>query len=327
MKICPNCGKEIAEGSVFCEYCGAKVNKKSSKRWSWIVVIVVCFAVAAFFLMRGGEDGGAVGGSNSDLVQMNIKGSIKALNEITYFSNPSTGEELNTSNHCGLFDGGTFGSYVYSDEHIANIFYKKWFLSQISNCEIKFNKQGNITSIRSLDPEGGHVRYRYDGDQRVIEMDSRFESKNQDEGQIMYSYEVKDGLVITEHQKQLTEYAPWEMDVLYSYDNNNLIKAIYTTPKNTGYFEYSNNQLINIRLTDYFGIGYDAVYDITYNEKGDIRSISVKGGKGTYQKVQETTFEYTYDSHNNWIERRGNISNAYNGNRSFNIRTVRTYEY
>ena len=39
---CPNCGKEIAEGSVFCEFCGAQVAKpKKSHKVLWITLVVL----------------------------------------------------------------------------------------------------------------------------------------------------------------------------------------------------------------------------------------------------------------------------------------------
>lgn len=324
---CPNCGVEIANDSLFCENCGTKIksSKKTLKLWLWIAAVVVCVAVAAFFFMRGGEDGGVVGGSDSDFAQMNIKGSVKAINETTYYTNPSTGEEVNTSDRSGIFDGSVIGGWVYSNGHIAGNFYKKWFLSQVSNCEIKFNEYGNITSIRSYNPEGGKVSYRYDEHQRVVEMDARSEAGNQDKGRILYDYEVKDGLVVSEHQTQLTGYSPWEMDVQYSYEKNSLSKAVYTSKRDTKYFEYKNNQLKRIRFQDYWGKGNDAVFEYSYNSNGDISHISATGENGRSENARETTFEYKYDSHNNWVERRGTISVA--SGMVIYIRTVRVYTY
>ena len=50
---CPNCGKEIANDSLFCEYCGAKV-KKATKKWvPWvagILVFIVSFVVVSVLL-------------------------------------------------------------------------------------------------------------------------------------------------------------------------------------------------------------------------------------------------------------------------------------
>lgn len=59
---CPKCGKEITDDSIFCEYCGAKVNNQSEERrkgawWLWIVLISVV-AVVIFWVInnRSSED-------------------------------------------------------------------------------------------------------------------------------------------------------------------------------------------------------------------------------------------------------------------------------
>ena len=43
--LCPNCKKEIENGSKFCEYCGARVKK--SKKGLWITLSVIFMAVIA----------------------------------------------------------------------------------------------------------------------------------------------------------------------------------------------------------------------------------------------------------------------------------------
>ena len=43
---CSNCGKEIANDSLFCEYCGAKI-QKSRKKTLWIM-LSACFIVCLF---------------------------------------------------------------------------------------------------------------------------------------------------------------------------------------------------------------------------------------------------------------------------------------
>ena len=43
---CSNCGKEIANDSIFCEYCGAKLVNKKNRKALWISIIaVVCCAI------------------------------------------------------------------------------------------------------------------------------------------------------------------------------------------------------------------------------------------------------------------------------------------
>jgi uncharacterized membrane protein YvbJ len=43
---CPNCGKEIANDSLFCEFCGTKVTKeKANKKKKWGVVLALCILI------------------------------------------------------------------------------------------------------------------------------------------------------------------------------------------------------------------------------------------------------------------------------------------
>ena len=43
--LCPNCKKEIENGSKFCEHCGVRVKK--SKKWLWITLSVILMSVIA----------------------------------------------------------------------------------------------------------------------------------------------------------------------------------------------------------------------------------------------------------------------------------------
>ena len=43
--LCPNCKKEIENGSAFCEHCGARIKK--SKKGLWITLGVIFMAVMA----------------------------------------------------------------------------------------------------------------------------------------------------------------------------------------------------------------------------------------------------------------------------------------
>ena len=45
---CPICGKEIANGSMFCEYCGAQVKK--NKKPLFVTFFIVVFALTAIIL-------------------------------------------------------------------------------------------------------------------------------------------------------------------------------------------------------------------------------------------------------------------------------------
>ena len=46
---CSKCGAKIEKESVYCRKCGAKINvdksPKSPKRWFWIVIAIVAFAI------------------------------------------------------------------------------------------------------------------------------------------------------------------------------------------------------------------------------------------------------------------------------------------
>jgi predicted nucleic acid-binding Zn ribbon protein len=52
---CPNCGKEIANDSVFCEYCGTKVETSmpSATRLNWLKWLgLICIAVGIVLALR-----------------------------------------------------------------------------------------------------------------------------------------------------------------------------------------------------------------------------------------------------------------------------------
>lgn len=58
---CPNCGKEIANNSQFCEYCGSQVNitddcsAKSSKiKWPQLILGILIFGIGGYFMLRSG---------------------------------------------------------------------------------------------------------------------------------------------------------------------------------------------------------------------------------------------------------------------------------
>ena len=53
---CPNCGKEIANDSVFCEYCGTPIkNAKKSKKNLWITLGVAGVVLIALIVIAGGS--------------------------------------------------------------------------------------------------------------------------------------------------------------------------------------------------------------------------------------------------------------------------------
>lgn len=52
---CPNCGKEIAEDSMFCEFCGTKIESKKSKIVWWIIGFVVLLFILLFCVFTNSE--------------------------------------------------------------------------------------------------------------------------------------------------------------------------------------------------------------------------------------------------------------------------------
>jgi predicted nucleic acid-binding Zn ribbon protein len=42
---CPKCGKEIANDSVFCEYCGEQIKKNNRVKNPWRLIAVLLMAV------------------------------------------------------------------------------------------------------------------------------------------------------------------------------------------------------------------------------------------------------------------------------------------
>lgn len=51
---CPKCGKEIADGSQFCEFCGEKIldSAPKSKKWFlWVAVGVIICSISAFLIV------------------------------------------------------------------------------------------------------------------------------------------------------------------------------------------------------------------------------------------------------------------------------------
>lgn len=66
--FCNKCGKELPNGSLFCPYCGAKVNSnieqqstdrdvdtqsaKGNSSKIWIVILLIIFTIAGFFFLK-----------------------------------------------------------------------------------------------------------------------------------------------------------------------------------------------------------------------------------------------------------------------------------
>lgn len=83
MRKCPNCKREIADGSMFCEYCGYQI--KRSKKPLWIVLSVASLVIALvclvllLFNMRGNDNGG---GGITPIDPIIGTGETKGTNEV-----------------------------------------------------------------------------------------------------------------------------------------------------------------------------------------------------------------------------------------------------
>ena len=258
-----------------------------------------------------------------DLRDMNIKGNVSRLTERSYY----TGEGLSREAvEGGLFDDASFLSLVYSDEHIARVFYKKWFLSQVSDCEIQFDEYGNILMIKSLWEDGGEVHFIYDRRHILAEMDGRNPAGNQDEGLVLYHYRTSNGRIVAETMIHEEDNQLDTSSVKYHYDaNNHLSRAVMSTESNNYFFSYLDGRLYSVYLKDFWRDGVSVSYKIEYNSNGDIMKVSSTGKKGDSSSARETTFEYKYDFNNNWTERIGRV--VLLSGEEYQIETIRSYDY
>jgi hypothetical protein len=264
-------------------------------------------------------------GVSNDMMNMNIHGNVSGFVEKSYY----TVEDDNLHEEPvdgGLFDDATFLSCVYSDEHVARVFFKKWFLCQVSDCEIHFDKNGNVIFIKSIWKDGGQVYFSYDENQRVKEMDARNKARNQDEGVVKYEYVLEDNQVKTETLLVENDYGNDTCTISYSYDaKQNLMRAIMKMHGRDFFFNYSDNRISSIFLDNYWRDDGDVSFEIEYNGKGDIQRVSATGKIGRRDFATTTTFEYEYDSHNNWIKRIG--EGVFKDGTKVTIKTERTYTY
>ncbi|MBQ9439920.1 MAG: hypothetical protein IJU35_04945 [Paludibacteraceae bacterium] len=256
----------------------------------------------------------------NDRSEMNIRGNVTEIYERSkYLDKSNTLVDVKG----GLFDNASFFSAVYSNEHMGRAIDRKWFMSQISDCEIQFNEFGNIISIKSVWEDGGEIYYSYDRNQRVRERDARSEYGNQNEGVTSYNYEVGDnGKVVREY----VTTPDLQYTIKHQYDNNNqLIRSIYELGTTEFFFTYISNQLRSIVLKGFWGDGIDASFKIEYNTHGDISSVTSTGKRGAYESERVTTFEYQYDSYGNWIYRQGRT--VLKNGVEYNFQTTRSYTY
>lgn len=312
------CGNVTANDNSFCNMYGIKRTRKNTQDFHRIVLIVVLLFAVFPIVLLGQEENTDYSTITNDKMDMNIHGDLYGFTERSYYT---IGEYNNDAVEGGLFDDASFLSCVYNDEHIARLFYKKWFLSQVSDCEIQFDENGNIALIRSIWDDGGQVYFTYDNSYRIIEMDTRSEARNQDEGVIQYYYKTMNNQIVEETLSINNSYGQEQINIKYQYDaHKNLVRAIMDYYGKDFFFNYKDNKINSIYLKDYFGNGRDVSYQITYNSNGDIQSViaNLEGFELT------TIFIYQYDSHNNWINRIGNTATE---SGTIIISTTRRYNY
>lgn len=325
---CPKCGEEIANDSNFCEFCGAKIIAPKSKCLLWIalaVVISLCLIGGITGLLLYNSDNTPNNSIMSDAQQMNIHGSIKKITEKSYYTIEAENIENKYFEDGRFFDGCAFLSIVYGGEHLARVNFRNFFLQQVSDCEMKFNKDGNIYDFSSLNSDGGHVIIYYNGKLLPQQMDV-LERKNKQKKLTDFVYEYEDNNVVRELQTQRTS---WEdrgtLNVVnYIYTADRLIKA--KTDADYYYVDYLPNGRIGTIHFPKFYHGQDLIINIDYEASNYISSVD--WDKGSYGKAH---IEFTYkldSSRGNWFERNA-IGTIERGDQTipFSIRTVREYEY
>lgn len=332
---CPKCGVDIANDSNFCEYCGAKVIVAKAKKTRWIIIAVIlslCVigGVIGYFLYN--SDNIPNTGIMTDAQQMNIHGSIKKITEKSYYTIEAENIEDKYFEDGRFFDGCAFLSIVYGGEHLARLNFRNFFLQQVSDCEMSFNKDGNLEELTSLNPDGGSVRFHYKGGSALyscngklllLKMDVR---ERQDEEEVTdFQYEMEGDNLVREIQQIRGD--SWGDTINYLYESNRLVRAESNYRARSNYYvDYLlNGRIASIHFPKY-DHGQDLVINIDYETSNYISSVD--WDKGSYGKAH-IEFTYKLDSpRGNWFERNA-IGTIERNDQTipFSIRTVREYEY
>ena len=256
-------------------------------------------------------------GIMTDAQQMNIYGSIKKITEISYYTIEA--EEMKDQRYedGGFFDGCAFLSIVYGDEHLARVNFRNFFLQQVSDCEMLFNKDGNLYDLSSLNIDGGHVIVSYNGQKLAQQMDV-VERKNAEKEVTDFQYEKESDNLVREII-QIRGYS-WGDTINYLYESDRLVRA-----ESSYYVDYlPNGRIGRIRFPRYKK-GQDLIINIEYDSNNNIASID--WDKGLYGKAH-IEFSYECDFTFNWFERNaiGTIERD-SQKIPFSIRTVREYKF
>ncbi len=87
--LCPNCKKEIAEGTQFCPECGANVSQPKAKQkkpvtkkwWFWVLIVIAVFVVIG--MASGGDTDSDTPANNDSVVQADETTTEKPIIETT----------------------------------------------------------------------------------------------------------------------------------------------------------------------------------------------------------------------------------------------------
>lgn len=309
--------EELLDGAPFRKSQGVQGNPKRFSYW-WILLIsiVALLALGGVFLSKKN-----ISDQHGDRKDMNLHGNVIRLIEKSLYSGDGMVEQEVEG---GLFDDNAIMSLVYSDEHMARIFYKKWFLSQVSDCEIQFDEHGNILFIRSLSNDGGEIHFTYDSEHLLVKMDGRDPAGNQNEGLVSFSHEKENDFIVSEtitEEKWNSSYT-----IEYHYDAyKNIRRAIMDRRGHQYIFSYEEGRLTDLYFEDFWREGVPVSIQIEYNSHGDIEKVTSTGRKGYSSNARVTTFDYQYDSFNNWTERIGKV--VFSSGEEYKIKTTRTYNY
>ena len=192
---------------------------------------------------------------------------------------------------------------------------------------MSFNKDGNLEELTSLNPDGGSVRFHYEGGSALyscngklllLKMDVR---ERQDKEEVIdFQYEMEGDNLVREIQ-QIRGYS-WGDTINYLYESNRLVRA----ESNYYYVDYLLNGRIGTIHFPKYDHGQDLVINIDYETSNYISSVD--WDKGSYGKAH-IEFTYKLDSpRGNWFERNA-IGTLERRDQTipFSIRTVREYEY
>ena len=315
---CKNCGKEIADDSKFCEFCGTKIEKEIigyslNKRILFCSLLLIMILAILLVIFHKSPD------FSTDRELMNLKGNVVRIIEKSLYVSP---DESLGDHDTDIFDNAAFLSLVYGYEHMAlYVNYKKWFISQVSDCEIQFDEYGNIKLLKSINDGGSIVNYLYDNSHCLIKTDLGSEFL----GVIDYSYiKGRKGRVLEEKLHHRYEGIIWDNNemkdtlfdntytISYLYKGKNIKQATMKMKDSygedcQGVFDYKGKKVVGIRLKDFWktrGSG-DHFIKIEYNSHGDISTVTSTGKKGDGTFI--TNFSYQYDSSGNWISRDGKM--------------------